>query len=106
MAARCEREAIAAALLLCAADATVIGAGRSPCAAGATATATATGPVLRRWARLQSAQLRRGPTTAAAAATTLTATGFARTTERREQRVGRVSDSVLRRPNRRQDGGL
>ena len=44
--------------------------------------ATATVSVRRRWAPLRSAPLRRGPTTAAAAATTPTATGFARTTER------------------------
>jgi hypothetical protein len=60
---------------------------RSLCAVGATAIAAmaiaATVSVRRQWARLQSAQLRRGPTTAAAAATTPTATGFARTTEQR-----------------------
>jgi hypothetical protein len=60
-----------------------IGVARSLCAAGATAIA-ATVSVRRQWARLQSAQLRRGPTTAAAVATTPTATGFARTTERRD----------------------
>jgi hypothetical protein len=58
-----------------------IGVARSLCAAGATAIAD-TVSVRRQWARLQSAQLRREPTTAAAAATTPTATGFARTTER------------------------
>jgi hypothetical protein len=63
-----------------------IGVARSLCAAGATAIAATaiadTVSVRRQWARLQSAQLRREPTTAAAAATTPTATGFARTTER------------------------
>src|SRR4029079_15498754 len=65
-----------------------IGVARSLCAPGATAIAAtaiaAMVSVRRQWARLQSAQLRRGPTTAAAAATTPTATGFARTTERRD----------------------
>jgi len=65
-----------------------LGAVLSLCAAGATAIAAmaiaATVLVRRQWARLQSAQLRRGPITAAAAATTPTATGFARTTERRD----------------------
>src|SRR6185295_4080956 len=60
-----------------------IAVARSLYAAGATAIA-ATVLVRRQWARLQSAQLRRGPITAAAAATTPTATGFARTTERRD----------------------
>jgi hypothetical protein len=49
--------------------------------------ATATASVQRRWAPLRSAPRRRGPITAAAAATTPTATGFARTgigTERHE----------------------
>jgi hypothetical protein len=59
----------------------------SLCAAGATAIA-ATVSVRRQWARRRLAQLRRGPTTAAAAVTTPTATGFARTgtirTERRD----------------------
>ena len=57
------------------------GAALSLCAAGATGPIAATGtvPVRRQWARLRSVPLRRGPTTAAAAATTPTATGFART---------------------------
>src|SRR6476620_6752199 len=80
----CALEASTAALSLLA----DIGVARSLCAAGATAIAATaiavTVSVRRQWARLQSAQLRRGPTTAAAAATTPTATGFARTTERRD----------------------
>src|SRR5439155_12412164 len=83
-AAPCEREATAAAR----SQFGDTGAALSLCAAGATAIA-ATVSVRRQWARLRSAQLRRGPTTAApAAATTPTATGFARTatirTERRD----------------------
>jgi hypothetical protein len=59
------------------------GAALSLCVAGATAmqghiAAIATEPVQRQWARLRSARLRRGPTIAAAAATTPTATMFAR----------------------------
>jgi len=63
-----------------------IGVAQSLCAAGATAIeATAIAVSVRRqWARLQSAQLRREPITAAAVATTPTATGSARTTERRD----------------------
>ena len=62
----------------------------SRCGAGATAIAVApiaaiaTVSVRRQWARLRSAPLRRGPTTVAAAATTPMATGFARTTDRRD----------------------
>src|SRR6476660_7321541 len=86
----CEREVTAAArsqfgdtgeaLSLCAAGATAIGA------TGPIAAATGTVSVRRRWARLRSVPLRRGPTTAAAAATTPTATGFARGTNRTERR--------------------
>jgi len=48
----------------------------SPCVVDATATVT--GSVRRQWALLRSVPLRRGPTTAAAAATTPTATTSAR----------------------------
>jgi hypothetical protein len=63
-AVRCEREGTAAAMSQCAAAATVMAA-------------TGIGVVSAR--RLRSAPLRRGPTIAAAAATTPTATGFAQT---------------------------
>src|SRR4029077_13157511 len=69
-----------AALSLCAAGATAIGA--------PTAIVAATVSVRRQWARRRSAPLRRVPTTAAAAATTPTATGSARTTERRDWPMG------------------
>jgi alkyl sulfatase-like protein len=67
------------------------GAALSLCAAGATAIAVtaiaATVSVRRQWARLRSVRLRRGPTIAAAAAMTPTATMFApagTSTERRD----------------------
>jgi hypothetical protein len=66
-----------AALSLCAAGATAMGA-TGPIAA------TGTVPVRRQWARLRSVPLRRGPTTAAAVAMTPTATGFAHRIERRD----------------------
>src|ERR1700750_385896 len=81
----CEREATAAARSqlgdteaapwLCAVDATVIGV---PTVIAATVS------VRRQWARPRSARLRLGPTIAAAAAKTPTATMFARITERRD----------------------
>jgi len=63
-----------------------IGVARSLCAAGATGPIAATGtvPVRRQWARLRSVPLRQGPTTAVAADTTPTATGFAHRIERRD----------------------
>jgi hypothetical protein len=64
-----------AALWLCAVDATVIGV---PTVIAATVS------VRRQWARPRSARLRLGPTIAAAAAKTPTATMFARITERRD----------------------
>ena len=67
-------EGLGAVLSLCAAGATATGVG--PIAA--TAAIAATASVRRQWARLRSVPLRRGPTTAAAAAMTPTATGFAR----------------------------
>jgi hypothetical protein len=77
-------EGLGAALSQCAAGATAIGVG--PIAATAAIGATVSVP--RQWARLRSVPLRRGPTTAAAAATTPTATTFARAgtvrTERRD----------------------
>jgi hypothetical protein len=57
------------------------GAALSLCAAGATAIAV-------RSARLRPARLRREPTTAVAAATKPTATGFARTGTERRDAVG------------------
>ena len=93
----CEREATAAARSqlgdtavapsLCAEGATAMGAHTVQGPIAATAIAV-TVSVPRQWARLRSVPLRRGPTTAAAAATTPTATTFARTgtvrTERRD----------------------
>jgi hypothetical protein len=70
-AALSQLEATAAARSLYVVGATAIGA-PTPIAV------TPTEPVRRQWARLRSVQLRRGLTTAAAAATTPTATGFAR----------------------------
>ena len=83
-AARSQFEDTAAALL----QFEDTGAALSLCAAGATGPIAATGtvPVRRQWARLRSVPLRRGPTTAAAAATTPTATGFARTDTNRTER--------------------
>ena len=90
-AVRCEREVTAAAR----SQFEDTGAALSLCAAGATVMA-ATGigvtvSVRRRWARLRSVPLRRGPTTAAAAATMPTATGFARMGTIRTERRDAVS---------------
>jgi hypothetical protein len=87
-AALCEREATAVAR----SQFGELGAALSLCAGAATAIAAmvieATVSVPRQWARLRSARLLRERTTAVAAATTPTATGFARTgtirTERRD----------------------
>jgi hypothetical protein len=57
---------------------------QGPTAATGRIAATATVSVLRRWAPLRSVPLPRGPTAAAAAATTPTATGFAHRIERRD----------------------
>src|SRR6478752_1734884 len=61
----------------------------SPCVVDATATVT--GSVRRQWALLRSVPLRRGPTTAAAAATTPTATTSARAGIIRTERRGAIS---------------
>ncbi|APG14240.1 hypothetical protein BKD09_38385 [Bradyrhizobium japonicum] len=71
-----------------------IGAVLSPCAAGVTAIGAlmqgiadiVTASVRRQWGPRRSAQLRRGPTTAAAAAMTLTETMFARAGTLRTER--------------------